>query len=95
MVWPVKTNPAHLLSGLRSKKNSSRGGVFLLDFSFYRTIFELAGCLVSFRITNIREAVSKHFSAIRPRGRAPGHAHRHRVYALARRARRLHAQTEA
>jgi hypothetical protein len=40
MVWPVKT-AVLIQGGLESKKNFSRGGIFSLDFPFYRTIFEL------------------------------------------------------
>jgi len=36
MGWPVKTHPAHS-TGLESKKTSSDGENFSLDFSFYRT----------------------------------------------------------
>ena len=36
MVWPVKTHPAHS-TGLESKKISSGGEGFSLDFPFYRT----------------------------------------------------------
>jgi hypothetical protein len=41
MVRQAKTDPAPI-TGLRSKKTSSKGGVFFLDFPFYRTNQELA-----------------------------------------------------